>query len=114
MGVTVGKKIAGAARRTRGRRVMRESFRRLLPWIKEGTWIVASLRENALGAKADEVYADMALSLKRRGLLKAEWPGVDLGMCQIAGTTDRALGFLLYDILHQGLSGCHIPAFGRR
>ncbi|MCD7876051.1 ribonuclease P protein component [Cloacibacillus porcorum] len=77
VGVTVGKKIAGAARRTRGRRVMRESFRRLLPWIKEGTWIVASLRENALGAKADEVYADMALSLKRRGLLKAEWPGAD-------------------------------------
>ena len=76
-GVTVGKKIAGAARRTRGRRGMREAVRRLLPWVREGTWIVASLRENALGAKADEIYADMALSLKRRGLLVQEWPGAD-------------------------------------
>ena len=75
--MTVGKKIAGAARRPRGRRVMREAVRRLLPWVREGTWIVASLRENALGAKADEIYADMALSLKRRGLLVQEWPGAD-------------------------------------
>lgn len=77
VGVTVGKKIACAAERTRGRRVMREALRRLFPWLREGTWLVASLRENALKAGADEVYADMALSLKRRGLLVPEWPGAD-------------------------------------
>lgn len=77
VGVTVGRKIAHAVRRVRGRRVMREAFRRLLPWIKEGTWIIASLREKALEAGADEVYADMAASLKRRGLLRADWPGAD-------------------------------------
>ena len=77
IGVTVGKKMANAPQRTRGRRVMRESMRRLLPWIKDGVWIVASLRESALEANAQDVYADIAASLKRRGLMKPEWPGAD-------------------------------------
>ena len=34
VGVTVGKKMAMAAKRTRGRRMLRESFRRLLPWLE--------------------------------------------------------------------------------
>ena len=72
-GVTVGKKIARAVKRTRGRRVMREALRRLLPWVKDGVWIVASLRENALDAKADDIYEDVAKSHKRRGLLTKEW-----------------------------------------
>lgn len=77
VGVTVGKKIAVAAKRTRGRRMLRESFRRLLPWMKDGIWIVGSLRENALGLSAKDIYMDMAHSLKRRGLLVPEWPGPD-------------------------------------
>jgi len=74
-GVTVGKKIAVAAKRTRGRRMMREAFRRLLPWIVDGVWIVASLRENALGCSARDIYFDMGRSLKRRGLMRPDWPG---------------------------------------
>lgn len=75
-GVTVGKKIACAAQRTRGRRVMREAIRRLLPWVRDGVWMVASLRESALEASAREVYDDLAVSMKRRGLLEPGWPGV--------------------------------------
>ena len=77
VGVTVGKKIAKASKRTRGRRVMREAFRRLLPWMNDGLWVVASLRENALGVSAREVYYDMARALRRRGLMKEGWPGPD-------------------------------------
>lgn len=77
VGVTVGRKIAKASRRVRGRRILRESFRRLLPWIRDGVWIVGSLRENALGLSAKEIYFDMARSMKRRGLLKPEFPGAD-------------------------------------
>lgn len=77
VGVTVGRKVACAVKRTRGRRIMRESFRRLLPWIKDGTWVVASLRANALGAKADDVYRDMARIMSRRKLLKPDWGGAD-------------------------------------
>ena len=76
-GVTVGKKIAKAAKRTRGRRMLRESFRRLLPWMEEDVWIVASLRERALDLSARDVYRDMARCLKRRGLMKNGWPGPD-------------------------------------
>ena len=77
VGVTVGKKIAKAVKRTRGRRVLRESFRRLLPWMKDGVWIVASLRENGLSASARDIYLDIARSLKRRNLMKDDWPGID-------------------------------------
>ena len=76
-GVTVGKKIAKASKRTRGRRMLRESFRRLLPWMQDDVWIVASLRERALDLSAREVYLDMARCLKRRGLMKDDWPGPD-------------------------------------
>ncbi|HAJ94051.1 MAG TPA: ribonuclease P protein component [Synergistaceae bacterium] len=77
IGVTVGRKIANAAKRSRGRRTMRESFRRLLPWIKDEVWIVASLRESGLEKSSKDVYKDIARSLKRRGLMRPDWPGLD-------------------------------------
>lgn len=77
IGVTVGKKIANAPQRARGRRMLRESFRKLLPWMKDGVWIVGSLRKKALSLSAKDVYMDIAPMLKRRGLLKEEWPGLD-------------------------------------
>lgn len=77
IGVTVGKKIAHAVKRTRGRRMMREAFRRLLPWMKDGMWIVGSLRENALELNSRDIYRDIARSLKRRGLMDENWPGPD-------------------------------------
>jgi ribonuclease P protein component len=75
VGLAVGKKIAGAVGRSRGRRVLRESVRRLLPWIEDGAWIVLSLRERALESSAVSVYADIASSLKRAGLIGAGWSG---------------------------------------
>ncbi|MDR1516173.1 MAG: ribonuclease P protein component [Synergistaceae bacterium] len=75
IGLAVGKKIAGAVGRSRGRRVLRESARRLLPWIEDGVWIVLSLREKALGSNADAVYADTASLLKRAGLMGSGWRG---------------------------------------
>lgn len=77
IGVTVGKKIANASKRTRGRRMIREAFRKLLPWVKEGVWIVVSLREKALEKSSKDVYVDIARTLKRRGLMRSDWPGFD-------------------------------------
>lgn len=79
-GVAVGKKIACGAQRVRGRRVLREAARRLLPWVKDGVWFVASLRENGLEANARDVYYDLAACMKRRGLLVSDWPGADWGV----------------------------------
>ncbi len=76
-GVAVGKKIACGARRVRGRRLLREAARRLLPWVRESVWFVASLRESGLGASARDVYYDLASCMERCGLLSKEWPGAD-------------------------------------
>lgn len=77
IGVTVGRKTANASMRTRGRRMMREASRRLLPWIRDGVWIIASLREKALERSSKDVYMEIARSLKRRGLMRQDWPGPD-------------------------------------
>jgi ribonuclease P protein component len=77
VGVAVGKKIARAVGRARGKRILRESLRRLLPWIREGVWLVAALREHALEQNAVSVYYDTAALLKRAGLLKKDWNGAD-------------------------------------
>ncbi|MDR3320891.1 MAG: ribonuclease P protein component [Synergistaceae bacterium] len=77
VGVTVGKKIANAVKRSRGRRLLRESLRRLLPWIKDGFWFVLSMREKALETDAVTVYADAARVLDRAGLLDSGWGGGD-------------------------------------
>jgi ribonuclease P protein component len=83
VGVTVGRKIANAAKRTRGRRVLRESFRKLLPWMKDGLWIVGSLRENALDRSARDIYMDIGRSMKRRGLMDPDWTGPDWKIDQV-------------------------------
>jgi ribonuclease P protein component len=78
VGVAVGRKIAGAAGRSRGRRMLREALRRLLPWVRDGVWIVASLRERALDATAVSVYNDSAILFERSGLIgKDGWTGAD-------------------------------------
>jgi ribonuclease P protein component len=77
VGFAVGKKIAGAVGRARGRRVMRESLRRLLPWMRDGVWLVASMRERGLGSDAVSVYYETAALMARQGLLVPDWGGAD-------------------------------------
>ncbi|MDR1376440.1 MAG: ribonuclease P protein component [Synergistaceae bacterium] len=74
-GYVVGKRQGKAHVRNRGKRVLREAFRRLRPWTSSGTMIVFSLKNNALDRKASEIYYDMARVLRRSGLLTPSWPG---------------------------------------
>lgn len=55
---------------------MREALRRLMPWIKDGVWVVASLKESALDAPSCDIYRDMAMLLKRGRLMTRGWGGV--------------------------------------
>lgn len=85
VGVTVGKKIAKAVGRARGRRMLRESMRRLLPWVKDGVWMVLSLREVALEESAASVYTDTAKVLSRLNLLSPGWVGPDWRVDDVCG-----------------------------
>lgn len=74
-GVAVSKKFAGSVKRSRGKRMLRESLRRLSPWVKDGFWVVLSLRERGLSLKACDIYMDAAKLFERCGLLNGAWKG---------------------------------------
>lgn len=73
VGYAVGKRQGKAHVRNRGRRILREAFRRLSPWIVPDVSLVASLKDRALDASAVLVWRDMANVLRQRGLLAEGW-----------------------------------------
>ncbi len=77
VGVAVGKKQGNSPERNRGRRILKEALRRLLPWMREGYWVICTLRTSALKTSAREVYLDIAGLMQRAGLLREDWPGPD-------------------------------------
>ncbi|NLK18397.1 MAG: ribonuclease P protein component [Synergistaceae bacterium] len=77
IGFAVGKRQGKSHERNRGRRILKEGFRRMRPWIREGLWIVAALKRQGMTAGAREIYFDIAGLLKGRGMLSEEWPGPD-------------------------------------
>ncbi|MDO4786985.1 MAG: ribonuclease P protein component [Fretibacterium sp.] len=77
VGYAVGRRQGKAHVRNRGRRVLREAFRRLSPWIVSDVSLVASLKDRALDASAVAVWRDMTRVLKRQGLLAEGWEGAD-------------------------------------
>ncbi|MBC7321710.1 MAG: ribonuclease P protein component [Acetomicrobium sp.] len=77
IGVAVGKKQGKSCVRNRGRRLLKEAARRLLPWLKEDYWIVLQLSSAGLTKGARDIYFDMADLWRREGLMRADWPGAD-------------------------------------
>ena len=77
VGFAVGKRQGKSHERNRGRRILKEGFRRLLPWMRDGVWIVAALRRVGMTAGAREIYSDLAELLRGRGIMVEEWPGLD-------------------------------------
>ena len=77
IGFAVGKRQGKSHERNRGRRILREGVRRLLPWMKDGVWVVAALRSRGMAAGADEIYLNLAGLLAGRGFMVEEWPGPD-------------------------------------
>lgn len=70
LGITAGKKIGGAVKRNRAKRVITAAFSNLRPIIQEGYDFVVVARVRILGAKSTQVEAVMKEQLKCAGLLK--------------------------------------------
>ena len=77
VGYAVGKRQGRAHVRVRGRRILREAFRRLSPWVVPDVALVLSLRERGLASDARRVFKDMAALFRRRGLLTDAWEAPD-------------------------------------
>jgi len=77
VGYAVGKRQGKAHVRNRGKRILREAFRRLSPWVLPSVTLVASLKDKALCAKANKIYYDIARILKKNDLMKPDWPGAE-------------------------------------
>ena len=77
VGYAVGKRQGKAHIRNRGRRILREAFRRLMPWVASDVTLVLSLKDRALGASAIAVWRDMTKVLRRQGLLLDGWSEAD-------------------------------------
>ena len=73
--MAVGKRFGKAHRRNHGRRMLKDSLRRLHPWMKQGWWFALMLSERGLEAGTLEVYEDLARALRRGGFLDDDWPG---------------------------------------
>lgn len=70
MGITVTKKIGGAVKRNRAKRVITAAFRACAPQIADGYDFVFVARTRILCAKSGDIAAAMMKNLRDAGALK--------------------------------------------
>lgn len=69
VGITTGKKVGGAVRRNRCRRIIREAFRELAPQIQGGWNVVFVARQRTGGMKSTQIRDVMEAQLKALGVI---------------------------------------------
>lgn len=72
IGLTVTKKIGGAVTRSRVKRILREGYRQLdleSP-LKTGFLVVLVARDAAVGAKTQEIFADLKYAMRKLGMIE--------------------------------------------
>ena len=65
------RRVGGAAKRNRARRILRAAWRELAPLVKDGTEIVFVARDTIQGAKTQELRSEMEDLLRRAGALRS-------------------------------------------
>lgn len=71
VGFTVTKKLGGAPRRNRAKRVMREAWYQALRTnkIKTGYLVVIAARQEATNVKTNDIYRDLIGGLQKTGMI---------------------------------------------
>ncbi|MDR0404286.1 MAG: ribonuclease P protein component [Oscillospiraceae bacterium] len=70
LGITTSKKVGCAVRRNRARRVIKESYRKLLPCMYKGCDVVFVARTRTSSVSSNEIFASMQKHLNRLGCIK--------------------------------------------
>jgi len=72
IGVVASRKVGGAVKRNRARRLLRETARSLAPcWRDESMWIVFVAREAINGQRAQDVREDIERTMRANGAFTA-------------------------------------------
>lgn len=69
VGLTCGKSVGNAVKRSRAKRLMRESYRLILPDMRQGYDIVIIARTGILGKKCVNVMKDARYAFTKLGLM---------------------------------------------
>lgn len=70
VGVVASRKVGGAVRRNRARRLLREAARALAPrWLDRNTWVVLLAKASIVDRSAGEVQDDIERVLLESGVL---------------------------------------------
>lgn len=73
VGVVASRKIGGAVKRNRAKRLLRETARRIAPrWIDRHIWVVLVAKSSIVETRADEIEDDIERALIEGGELDIE------------------------------------------
>ncbi|MCI0451291.1 MAG: ribonuclease P protein component [Candidatus Latescibacteria bacterium] len=73
VGVVASRKVGGAVKRNRAKRLLRETARRIAPkWTDRHIWVVLVAKASIVEARADEIEADIERALIAGGELDIE------------------------------------------
>jgi ribonuclease P protein component len=72
LGLSVSKKVGGAVRRNRAKRIIRAAYADLEGRLKTGNLIVISAKPEIEGKKSREIYSELKYAFKKLDMLAAD------------------------------------------
>ncbi len=84
LGLSVSKKVGGAVKRNRAKRVVRASYAPIEDKLLTGYLIVISAKPEIDGKKSTEIYRELKYAFKKLGMLREEFPQAPRGGGEVA------------------------------